>query len=121
MRTLSLRFVLPALLCAVLPGLSASGCTNLSCTDIAFSSVIVTVLDMNRVPVTDAMLTFTVDGGPVQACNSGVETGTYACGVEVPGHFVITGSRGGMTGMGEADVSADACHVHTVMLTIQLQ
>jgi hypothetical protein len=50
-----------------------------------------------------------------------VGAGMYECGPDVQGHFVITASRGGMTGTGEVDVSGDACHVHPAMLTIKLQ
>lgn len=118
----SLRFLLPALACVALPGLSA-GCGDgaFTCLTNLVFSVDVAVVDANGVAVTDATLTFTVDGGPSQDCHAPTGAGTYACGDDQPGHFVITASRGGMTGSGEADVVSGECHVAPVALTIELE
>jgi hypothetical protein len=90
------------------------------CTTNIVFSVDVTVVDMSGATVPDATLFFTVDGGSIQPCGGGLEEGTYACGADVSGHFVITAESRGLTGMAEADVSADACHVHPVTRTIKL-
>jgi hypothetical protein len=121
MRILSLRGLLLAIAYLPLPVLSGSGCGH-SCTTNIVSSVQVDVVDANGVAVPpDATVTFTVDDGPSQTCEGPRADGKYYCGEDQPGHFVITASRGGMSGTGEVDVDSDACHVQPAMLTIKIE
>jgi hypothetical protein len=74
---------------------------------------------MNGVVVPDATVAFTVDGGASKACHH-YDEDNFECGDDVTGHFVITASHAGMTGMAEADVSRDGCHVQSVTRIIKL-
>src|SRR6185369_15207099 len=64
MNNTSLRLLVPCLAALVL--LPGTGCIAplQACTDEARSSVGVSVVDENHAPVTDATLTYSVDGGP---------------------------------------------------------
>jgi hypothetical protein len=122
MKNLSFATLLAASWCLASLGLSASAC-GVACTSNVVFSVTVDVVDGNGVAVPDAKLTFTVDGGPTQNCFGpwGGGPGTYTCGHEQVGHFVITASRGGMTGTGEVDVENGQCGPQQAMITIKIQ
>jgi hypothetical protein len=118
MRYLSSRFLVPVLLFLPFPVLAGTGCV-FGCTTEARTSVSVNVVDANGAPVTDAMVTFSVDGSAPQACTS-FDNSNFSCGMEQAGHFVIIASAGGATAKRELDVDADACHVEGQSLTIKL-
>lgn len=90
------------------------------CDDLAAVSVTVTVDDDAGQPVDDAVVTFTVDGGLTQRCQSNGD-GSYQCGIELSGDFVISVVRTGFAPQTAAvTVEADECHVigETVAVTL---
>jgi hypothetical protein len=63
-------------------------------------------------------VTYTVDGVDKGACDA-MPGGTYACGVEVAGHFVVTANvHGFVPTSAEADVAQGECHVEPASITI---
>lgn len=64
-------------------------------------------------------VTYSVDGVDKGACD-GMPGGTYACGVEVAGHFVVTANvRGFQPTSVAVDVAQGECHVEPQSLTIE--
>jgi hypothetical protein len=92
-----------------------------ACTTEARSSVTVKVVDGSGAPVTDASVTFSVDGAAAQACE-GFPDGSYACGFEVDGEFIIGVSKGGENKLQMVTVgmTPDGCHVDGKTITITL-
>ncbi|APR74708.1 Hypothetical protein A7982_00054 [Minicystis rosea] len=79
----------------------------------------VTIVDGNATGITDAVVKYSVDGGPQKDCERFVAEGSvYSCGTEEAGHFVITASHAGATQTKELDVESDECHVIGVDLTL---
>lgn len=107
---------LPAGLLAALAVVSFSACPleQVACTELAAFSVNVTLTDDSTdTPIDDATVTFSVDGGAAQDCEN-LGGGSYACGVEVEGDFVINASHPDyVAGEGSATVvkDEDGCHV----------
>lgn len=71
--------------------------------------------------VPDAMITFSVDGGPAQACEN-MSGGNYVCGYEVAGSITVTATKDGMTQTQTVTIvkTADGCHVQGQTITITL-
>lgn len=91
-----------------------------ACTDEVADSVQVNVVDDAGEAVTDAVVTFSTDGGIVQRCTTEGD-GRYACGVELFGDFVINVTRTGfVAASANVTVDADACHVLTEIVDIAL-
>ncbi|MDI1435626.1 MULTISPECIES: hypothetical protein [Polyangium] len=97
----------------------SSSSDEVACTTIAAISVTVDVVDATGAAVTDADLTYTVNGGPSKACEQVVEN-SYDCGVEEAGNFVITATRDMATKTANVTVTSDECHVIGQTLTITL-
>jgi hypothetical protein len=95
--------------------LGPSGC---SCTQNIVVSTRVKVADAGGAVVTDATVTYCVDGGTEKACSG--SAGAYICGVEEDGDFTITARKGMLSKTVEVTVDADYCHVETQSFTITL-
>ncbi len=96
-----------------------AACTT-PCTDLAAASVSVTLTNRDGEKVDDGTVTFTVDGGVTQDCES-FTGGEYICGWEQSGHIVVTAIADGYGDVtGEVDVAADECHVIEEHLDLQL-
>jgi hypothetical protein len=112
-----------ALLCSTC-GVLVAGCGDvddgIACTTEARSSVTVSVVDASGAPVTDATVQYSVDKGPMTNCEQPGPDGAYVCGYEQKGSFIITATRGAMTGTATVTVTADECHVigQTVKITL---
>ena len=103
-------------------GFDSIGGPGDSCTLEARSSVTVKVVDSAGVVISDAMVTFSVDGGGPQACEVFPDGQGYVCGYEVDGNFTITATKGmdTKTAMVTVKMTADVCHVESQSLTITL-
>lgn len=116
---LALSFALVSLF-----GLTACGTDPIgqSCTTEARSSVTVKVVDMAGAIVSDAVVTFTVDGGASTACEQFPGGESYTCGYELDGEFIITVTKGADTKTQSVTVKneADGCHVDSELITITL-
>lgn len=107
----------------------AGGGGPIACTTEARSSVTVKVVDGMAMPVGDALVTYTVDGGASQNAEcfnplGGMGNCEYwVAGYEVAGDFVITAtSADGMkTATQMITVAKDQCHVISQSLTLTLQ
>ncbi|HVK67576.1 MAG TPA: hypothetical protein VM694_23985 [Polyangium sp.] len=97
----------------------SSSSDEVACTTIAAISVTVDVVDSTGAPITDADLTYTVNGGPSKPCEQVVEN-SYDCGVEESGNFVITATRDMATKTANVTVTSDECHVIGQSLTMTL-
>ena len=100
------------------------GCGDMmshECTDEARSSVQVTVTDDQGQPLTDAKVTFSVNGQAAEDCK--LLGNDYVCGWEIKGAFVITARKAGYVDA-QQSVSVgelpDGCHVDGKQLTLQL-
>jgi hypothetical protein len=118
MRTLAVRFLLPALFC-VASGLAGSGCAD--CAD-TVSGFDVTVVDWSGKPVEDATVTYTMNGGPARSCGLGGDPPSYECPLpEESGDLVVTASHDGMSETGPAYFNLDRCpHILSIFVTITL-
>ncbi|MDI1444093.1 hypothetical protein [Polyangium sp. 6x1] len=114
-----MRSLLAPFLSLCLIPLAACSSDEVACTTIAAVSVTVTVVDSTEAPVTDAELTYTVNGGAAKPCEQVVEN-TYDCGVEESGNFVITATRDAATKTANVTVTADECHVIGQTLTMTI-
>jgi len=99
--------------------LVACSSDEVACTTLAAVSVTVTVEDSAGMPVTDADLEYTVNGGPAKPCDQVIEN-SYDCGVEESGNFVITATRDATTKTANVTVTADECHVIGQTLTMTI-
>ncbi|MRG96205.1 hypothetical protein [Polyangium spumosum] len=99
--------------------LAACSSGEVACTLIATVSVTVEVVDGTGAPVTDADLTYTVNGGPSKPCEQVFEN-SYDCGTEEAGDFVITANRDASTKTASVTVTADECHVIGQTLTMTI-
>ncbi|MBM4393042.1 MAG: carboxypeptidase regulatory-like domain-containing protein [Deltaproteobacteria bacterium] len=93
------------------------------CTEIAMASVSLSVADLDGAPVTDATVTYTVDGGEATDCNPWAD-GQYACGWEQPGTIVVTVAKEGFVTVTEAvevGMTDDECHVEGEVLAVTLE
>lgn len=93
---------------------------NEDCTDIAYSSVQLTIVDASTgEPVEDASATY-VAGDRSGDCETW-EPGLWVCGYEIEGTFTITATAEGYAAAtGTVNVGADACHVRSETLEIAL-
>ncbi len=113
-----MRIALP--LCLIV---AATGCVTepLVCTEEARSSVSLELVDESGSAISDAVVTYRVDGGAEENCESWGDGG-YVCGFEVEGAFEITSTRLGYgTDVFTVDVTADECHVETQVIERTLQ
>jgi hypothetical protein len=93
---------------------------NPSCTTIATYSVNVTVVDEQGAAVAEAIVSYSVDGEERGACED-IGDGSFVCGVEEAGHFVITASAQGFEARSqEVVVNENECHVLPETLEISL-
>jgi hypothetical protein len=124
-----LRF---ALIFVVVSSLGLAGCGSedtgdgagpggVGCTEEARASVSVKVVDASGAPISDASVTFSVDGAAAQACEN-FSNGNYACGFEIAGEFIIGVSRGNESKLDKLTIgkTADGCHVDGKTITITL-
>lgn len=91
------------------------------CTEIAMSSVTLSVVDADGSPVPDAAATFSVDGGAAEDCES--FSGTFTCGYERAGTFTVEASAPGYAdNSATVTIGMDAagCHVVGQSITITL-
>jgi len=111
-----------ALVAFALSSLAHVSCTTgpVACTDIALSSLSVTVLDEAEQPVIDATVTAT-HASDIKTCES-QNDGTYRCDFyEVEGEFVVAATKSGYVDDSESvTVAADECHVITESVTLVL-
>jgi hypothetical protein len=93
---------------------------GIACTAEARSSVTVTVVDGNGDPVTDATVTYTVDGGDPQQAEP-FPDGTFVAGWELAGTFTVTAQKDGFLPAQETvTVAMDEVGCHVVSQTVQL-
>ena len=109
---------------AVAASVFAAGCDPVvNCTLEARSSVTANVDDDAGAPVTQATVRFAVDGGEPQDCDDNFDDGSYTCGFEIAGDFVITAEKSGhdpseaTATVGETD---DGCHVESELVRLIL-
>ena len=104
-------------------GLCSAGCGSggdeMACTTEARSSVTLEVVDTMGNRITDATVTYSVDGGASKNCEP-FPDGTYTCGFEEAGAFSITATRGMDTHTHNLTVTSDECHVIGQNVTITL-
>lgn len=94
---------------------------EVACTDIAMSSVTLTVTDAAGNAIPGATATFSVDGAAAEPCEAMMQ-GTIVCGYERAGHFdIVISAEGFVDGAVSADVTADECHVQGVTETVVLE
>jgi hypothetical protein len=116
-----------ALVLLVTASVAHTGCTGTSCTEEALSSVGITVVDAQGARVHDAVVTFTVEGGPSRTAECWTERDdggceSYTAGLEEAGTFVITASvAGGPSASKTVVVQEDECHVIPESITIVLE
>lgn len=92
------------------------------CTDIAVSSLSLTIVDAAGNALPGATVTYRVEEGEPQPCESVLGDGTFVCGYEVAGELVVTATAEGFSPAEVAyTVAADECHVITVVDTIALE
>jgi hypothetical protein len=92
------------------------------CTLEARTSVGVTVLDARGAPISDATVTYSVDGEREEECVRFpfLVDGRYICGWETAGTFRITARRGAETATATVSVSRGQCHVRSESVTLRL-
>ena len=91
-----------------------------ACIGSARPSVQVRLLGEGGQPLRGAAVAYAVDGGAPAACDE-AWAGSYLCGFEIVGRFVITASMEGYTaGEAEAEVVADGCHVRSEEVSMTL-
>ena len=103
-------------------GLLGCGTDSVGCTLEARSSVMVKVVDAMGAPVTDAMVTFSHEGGAAENCENLLMDGSYTCGYERDGAITVTATKGADTKMQTVTVSKteDGCHVVGQSITLTL-
>ncbi|GDX78243.1 hypothetical protein LBMAG42_00540 [Deltaproteobacteria bacterium] len=95
--------------------------TETACTELAAASLTLTLTGAGGAALVDPVVTYTVDGVDRGECTS-FQEGSYTCGYEERGHFVVTASATGFeTGTVEADVAADECHVIQEVVSLELE
>jgi hypothetical protein len=89
---------------------------EVGCTTESRASVTVTVTDAEGAEISDATLTYSVDGSAAQPCEGTI------CGEEIAGELTITASARGYSDASEiVTVEGDICHVTTEELTLALE
>ncbi len=104
-------------------GLTACGSElDGACTTESRSSVTVNVVDAAGAVVKDAVVTFTVDGGAVETCDSFPDATDYTCGRDRKGKFIITATKGADTKTETVTITTttDGCHVEGQTITMKL-
>lgn len=92
-----------------------------ACDTMAAYSTTVEVANSGGDEIPDLILTYSVDGVEMGACDS-MQGTTWACGIERDGHFVITAAADGFTTQtAETDVVAGECHVEAQQVAIVLE
>lgn len=91
-----------------------------ACTDHLAYAVTIDLEDADGEPVTDATVTYAVDGGSPEACES-FQDGTYVCGPEVEGAIRVVAERDGLEASMDFDIAADQCHVIGEAATLVLE
>ncbi|HEY3446689.1 MAG TPA: hypothetical protein VGK67_10015 [Myxococcales bacterium] len=121
-----MRSAIIAMACVIVVAAGTSACVT-TCTAEARASVVVTVVDAAEKVVTDAKVTFRVDGGVEQKAEC---QGTYAnmcdkwhAGLEDSGTFVIVATSADGTKRAEKTVvvKRDECHVQTELVMLVLE
>ena len=116
MTTLNLTLLATAIL-----AISACSETDVACTTEARASTMVTVVDATGASVTDATVTYSVDGAAAQNCD--LLGSVYNCGFEQSGTLTITATRGTTSATKSVVVTrtTDGCsHVVTEKVTLTL-
>lgn len=92
-----------------------------ACDTSAAASVNVSLVDEAGAALSSASVTYTVDDGGETACESMGNAGSWACGWEVAGHFVITAASDGYVEQTEeVDVAQGECHVESQSVTMTM-
>jgi hypothetical protein len=104
---------------------SADSGEPLACTQIAVTSVNLTVLDAAGAPLAAApagfFARFSIDGGAAQPCESWSTAESFACGIEQEGSFLVQiGVDEVVHDEATVVVEADECHVIGEALELQL-
>lgn len=104
---------------------SADSGEPLACTQIAVTSVNLTVLDAAGAPLAAApagfFARFSIDGGAAQPCDSWSTADAFACGIEQEGRFLVEiGVDEVVHDEAEVVVEADECHVIGEAVELQL-
>jgi hypothetical protein len=109
-------------LALLLSVLCLTGCEEpTGCDTMAAVSVSVTLLDESGSLISNAEMTYSVDGGDEVACDE-LGSGEYSCGYEVDGTLTIrTRAMGFTDDEFEVEVAADECHVIGVQETRTLE
>ncbi len=90
-----------------------------ACTEIAVVSVTVDLVDSGGMPITAADVTYELDGADPVPCEEW--SGTYSCGFEEAGEFVIHAVAAGyQEAMDTTVVDQDVCHVITQVLVMEM-
>ena len=99
----------------------AAGCpTTTECTAEARSSISLTIVDDAGMQITDAIASYSVDGGAVRDCE-GFGGGALVCGWEEAGEFTVTVDALGYGAKTFTQmVEADECHVVTEVVELVL-
>lgn len=103
-------------------GLLGCGDEAVGCTMEARSSVTVKLVDGTGAPVTDATVTFSVEGGAAEACENLLMDGSYTCGYERSGAITVTATKGAdmKTQTVTVTMTDDGCHVVGQSITLTL-
>jgi hypothetical protein len=95
---------------------------GVACTTEARSSVTAKVVDKTGAIVSDAVVTFSVDGGAAEMCETFPDGTGYVCGHERAGQFTVSATKGADTKTQTVTVKKtdDGCHVDSQSITITL-
>jgi hypothetical protein len=98
-----------------------SNSDGVACTLEARASVIINAVDPGAAPIASAVVTYQINGGPLQTENCPA-VGVCSVGSEQSGRFKLTVSKTGyMSQSTEIQVNADECHVLTERVTVVLR
>ena len=92
----------------------------ITCTLEPWTSVVATVFDVDGSAVSDADVSYAVDGSEARACEKLIG-GAYRCGVEAAGSFEIRAVYGSASKAVSVRVEREECHVITQTVSIELE
>lgn len=94
---------------------------GVACTLEARASVIINTVDPGAAPIAGAVVTYQINGGPLQTQNCPA-VGVCSVGSEQSGRFKLTVSKAGYVSQyTEVQVNADECHVLSERVTVVLR
>ena len=100
--------------------LGAAACERQPCYDALITEISVDLENLDGDPIDDATVTYSVEGGPDEACDYAGDA-TYVCGPWGAGQVTITATKGNRSDSVDFNVDEDTCELYPDHATMVLE